>query len=511
MNAVESLLTRLQLTEIIPSFREANIDKVVALRGLDDAKMKELVPDDAQRQKLVEALKSRGNEQPRMGPPAIHTGPMPPRYIDDNGGRGNGEGRGRGGRGRGGNFPREGGAPRQVRVCRQFFSPNGCKFGESCKYSHDSALYAAENEGAPRPHDNIGRESYKESIVVPSDSVKLLLGNKAKELTRINQLCGTTNSKIERPPEFSLTYTFDLHGTPENVAKAKSEVLKFVGVTSQQEKEARFQYANHELEHNAKSVQLLCASNIVNADTGFALSEAVLKRVVSTFRFEQPPKITHLWTPSTNADKEKFEIITKLLPHFKGIQTIVFTEHNRVVEMAKAPHKTARAFNVGKAQFVHRELTKEQRMTLLEEFKKGEDNEHGVKQRVLVTTNDYAKYARKVLIPYVNFVVHFCIPKSKEIYLHQAMTAGRKGTDGLSLLFVTPYEIATQKEWSAALPLEELDDKKFAASASSLQYDTVSAPLTDEAADPADDWRDALKKEMEEKAAKKAMKQANKA
>ena len=524
MNAVETLLTRLSISEAIPAFRKLGIEKIVQLRGLTPEQLKDAVPNEDVRGKLLEAINNRGSTQQKLGPAAINT--QPPRYHEDeSGGRGGGDGgrgnnRGRGGRGGSGyarrpdNAGGEGGAPGKSRVCRQFFSPEGsCKYGDQCKYSHDPEQHKKEVENggglpATRSGDHPTRAAYSEVFEVPSDTVKFLLGNKAEKLRQIHELCHTSNEKFEKPTVFAETIPFTIFGTPENVARAKAEILKAVGVKNQEDQKARFEFANNELQFNLRSVSLLAAANIRNQEApGLALSESVLQRVIGTFRFEEKQQIHHFWSFSSISDKEKLEEVGKIVGQMKGVQAILFTESNRVVDMSKNPGRTARAFHGVKPHFMTREMDKKERMEALEAFKNGEPNEHGVRQRLLVTTVDYAKFARKTLIPFVNLVIHFSMPKTKEIYLVQSLCAGRKNTHGASLIFVTAHDNPTFKEWEQSMKFEDLkEEQAFARIVPSFVYDTVSNPLTTAEADPPANWRELLQKEADEKLAKKASK-----
>jgi len=252
------------------------------------------------------------------------------------------------------------------------------------------------------------------------------------------------------------------------------------------------------------SVEYLCAANLKHHDSPLELSTTVLQRVARSFRFQHEPRVTQFWSLSNGTDKDKFETLQPLVKQFKGIQCIIFAEPNRVEEMAKRSKQTAEALGVKNPQFVHRKLSKEDRMRALEAFKQGEVNEHGVRQRVLVTNNDYAKYARKVLIPHVNLILHFSMPKTKELYLHQTNYAGRNNHEGISLLFITHHDATLQKEWSSALYLRELSNRTFEDATRKVAYDTENEPLTHPNADPEPLWRENWEREKAEKAAEKA-------
>ncbi len=529
MNAVETLLMRIKISDAIPAFRKLGIEKIVQLRALTQDQLKEAVPNDEQRAALLEAINNRGSAQQKLGPAAINT--QPPRYHEDDGaGRGNGDGgmRGRGGRGgRGGSgyARRDGdnGVPHtKSRVCRQFFAPEGtCKYNDQCKYSHDPEMLQKEQQeggsgsGSMPGYRSSGgtgsderpRASYSEVFLIPSDTVKFLLGNKAEKLRQIHEMCHTSNEKPEKPTGFTETFPLTLFGAPENVARAKAEILKAVGVKNLEDQKARFEFANNELQYNTRAATLLAASNIKSAaaNNGLALSESTLQRVIATFRFEEKQQIHHFWSFSSISDKEKLEEVGKIVSQMKGVQAILFTEASRVTDMSKNPGRTSRAFHGVKPHFMTREMDKKERMEALEAFKNGEPNEHGVRQRLLVTTADYAKFARKTLIPFVNLVVHFSIPKTKETYLIQSLCAGRHSTHGASLIFVTAHDNPTFKEWEQSIKFEDLkEEQAFARIVPSITYDTVSSPLTTADADPPANWQALLQKEMEEKAAKKS-------
>ena len=513
MNAVDSLLTRLQLGDAIEGFHAAGVEKIVTLRNLPEDKLKELIPDAEKRQKLTDAL-TRNTDTARVGPPAIAPGPVLS-YSDQ-----------------AANEPRSGGqkvcryfrtsqgckkgaacnlahidgppipsdapaqVPRQRRACRDFFN-EGCKYGAECRFSHsDDAARETSNEA-------LNSESYFEEVQVPFESVRYLLGNKAEKLQRINTMCGTTNSRIEKPESYMSTFTIKVRGSKEGVAMARQEIERFVGITSAQNKEARFQYVSHELERNRLACRFLCAANMANKGTDLEISEKTLKSLVESFRFQEPQEIKHFWTLSSLNDKEKFEIVTRCVKHLKGIQGILFTDQKRVVEMQKRHQQTAAAFGVANPQFMHRDQTKEERMKALEAFKVGELKD-GVRQRLLVTNSDYAKLARKIEIPYVNLIVHFAIPKTKELYTFQSMCAGRHGHPGVSLLFIMNNDATTQREWSESLPLNELTDAAWEKACGEIDYDTEEKPLNPKDADPPENWREVAEKEKAAKAAAKA-------
>ena len=470
-NAVENLFNRLKLSSYYPAFQAKGVEKIITLRKFTESELQALIPDEEARQKLQGSLTKRDDEASR--------GRGGYRGSDGRGdGRGHGDDRGRG-RGRGRGQPRDEGDNRGEG--RFDAGRGGAREGRG---EGVRGRRRENQDGEERPPREHREAAHSEDISVPWESIRLLLGNKAENLNRIHHRCGTSKSKIDRPEAYQQTFTFQIRGSKEGVKKAKQEIEHFVGIASANNREARFHYANHELERNLIAVKYAVAANQRSAGTALELSEASLKALIGTFRFLAPPKLTHFFVIGQPTDKDKFEIVTNLVKALKGVQTIVFTDANRVEEMAKRAKNTSEAFGVRQPNFVHRKLPKEERLRALEAFKSGEANAAGVKQRVLVTNDDYAKYARKVTIPYVNLVVHFALPRSKEIYLHQAMCAGRGGRPGISVMFLTHHDAPSQKEWSNSIPLQQLSLKDFESAAAELVYDTVAQPLTDANADP---------------------------
>lgn len=227
----------------------------------------------------------------------------------------------------------------------------------------------------------------------------------------------------------------------------------------------------------------------------------------------KPHEVTRFTTIVASTDKEKIDILQKCAAKLKAPQVIIFAEPERVKEMEKN-NRVLRAFGVH-AVYIHREVEKSERMRRLEEFKKGSPNpvtsESDKKARVLVATQDYAKLARKTVIPYVNFVVHFTMPKGKEAYLLQANCTGRDGRKGTDLIFCQPFDIEAQRDLHKDFTFEDFSEEAFGKVAAELEYDSFSKNLTPEDAEPPANWKELLEIEKAEKEAKKAEKAAAKA
>lgn len=514
-NAVDSLLIRLGMAEVIPTFQALGLDRIISLRKMSESALRDAVPDDAKRKLLIESITSRGNLQRRPEAPSGQQ--HPPRTADaemarggyeegrggfaprgGRGGRGGGRG-GRGGRGAGGEMQD---GDDVSRACRHYFSKEGCKYGENCRYSHDendrnrAPEMPAGSGMAQRTVDKPPPPNYKFSIEVevPTERIKFLLGGQGNTIKVINEQCGTYNVRFDHIDEKQETFTIRLLGpNDESVNKAKDMLLLSSGVKREEDKKDRFQYAVNELDANTRAVRLFAACNVKNKDTPRHLSDTILRNVVSTFVFARPQEVRHFYMNTSSADKDKLEMVSKIVSQLSGVQAIVFCDQKRVEKMCKGADFIARHFNGVEPQYLYRELSKEERLTALEKFKNGVVNENGVKQRLLVTNEDYAKLARKTVIPYVNLVISFSVPRTEEYYVLQSKVVGRSGTIGASFLCVNTYEEAAFRELEKNIQFERFEEEDhFRATAFELSYDTVENPLTPEDADPPADWREHL-------------------
>lgn len=506
-NAVDVLLIRLGLVDAIPAFKEMGIDKFVQLRKITDDELRSAVPDDDKRHALMEAIQSRGNLQKRHSGPSAG-GPNLPRNNETNIMRGGFEEGSRGGgfrprgRGRGTRSGPRGGGPvggeDHTRACVHFFSNDGCRYGSTCRYSHDESMRQRAMEmtesNTQRNEQLAAQHDFSVECVIPSERIKYLLGVSGSKLKSINDKCETYNERFEHVDEAKETFTLKLYGnSKDSVLRARDMVLNAVGVRKEEEQKSRFQYAVNELDANVKAAKLLVACNIKNKGTNRFLSENALKLIISSLRFPQPQQVRHFFFKTSNNDKEKLETISKILTQLKGVQAILFAEAKRVEDMSKGSYRISRYFNGLEPHFVYRSLSKEDRMEALEKFKAGVENENGVKQRLLVTTEDYAKLARKTAIPYVNLVINFSVPRTEEFYALQSQVVGRHGTTGASFLCVSEYDETPFRELEKNIHFDNFtDEESFHSTALEMSYDTHAQPLTPEDAEPQANWREHL-------------------
>eukprot|EP00759_Apiculatamorpha_spiralis_P048350 PhF_6_TR43600/c0_g1_i1/m.66963 len=408
---------------------------------------------------------------------------------------------------------------RRTNTCRDFFD-KGCKYGDKCRFSHTRP--AGGSTGAPPPpkEPTNGQENgegeelearrtrdyepkpgeYSEEISVPAERVKLLLGNHAKKLHDINSSRGTNNSKIEKPESFHETITFKVYGAKEAVELAKKDIEKIVGITKARQEEARFQYMLKECERNARYMEMLAMANMRLRGTSEELSEDILKQISSCFKFEKRVNNVQQYVIEIDGyDKTRIDIVDTILGKMENnIQSVVFCSAEKVVKVVE---KSQRKKPFGGANVVYLKppggsvdttKAKIDRMAALEDFKNGttievaqEGGPRNVVQRLLVATDDYARYSRKNEVPFVNLVIHYNFPKTHEAYLIRNNLLGRAGNQrGVSILLAAAQDLDEVKKLQSctqihSINLKELNDRLDVIS-KSLQdaVDTKERPLT---------------------------------
>ncbi len=127
-------------------------------------------------------------------------------------------------------------------------------------------------------------------------------------------------------------------------------------------------------------------------------------------------------------DREKFDVLTRLLNVQKPTLAIVFARTKRRVD------EVAQALNLRgySAEGIHGDLTQSKRMSVLRQFKRQT-------LEILVAT-DVA--ARGLDISGVTHVYNFDVPQDPESYVHRIGRTGRAGEKGISVTFVVPREMS---------------------------------------------------------------------
>lgn len=125
-------------------------------------------------------------------------------------------------------------------------------------------------------------------------------------------------------------------------------------------------------------------------------------------------------------EKDKTKTLLSLLYKLNYNQTIIFTKS---IERAKFLNEILIKMDLPSIA-IHRKMTQEDRIEKYKEFKE-------FKKRILVATNILA---RGIDIERVNVVFNYDMPEDSDTYLHRVGRAGRFGTKGLAITFVSTDE-----------------------------------------------------------------------
>ena len=359
---------------------------------------------------------------------------------------------------------------------------------------------------------------------MPADRVKLLLGNRAAKLTEINTKHSTNNSKISKPQEYMTNHTFMLYGTKEGVEGAKRDIEKLVGLKKQRDEEARFQYLLKECERNVRCVEMIAMANLRRRGTSEELPEDVMKKISACYRYEKRvANVQQYFMLVDGFDRTRIEQLDTILTQMDGnVQAIVFCSPDKISKvLEKAQHKSQSAKMFGGVTPVSLKPpggvldaleSKLERMEALEKFKKGvvvETTKGNVVQRLLITTDDYARYARKNEVPFVNLVIHYNFPKTKEAYLFRMMLLGRGGSQrGCSVLYAAAQDVTELKEIQEVTAMMEIKPTelttRMSVIAQGLLPETVESPVTKyDLVEPRQtNWREEIIQKDKEKEAK---------
>ena len=100
----------------------------------------------------------------------------------------------------------------------------------------------------------------------------------------------------------------------------------------------------------------------------------------------------------------------------------------------------------------HGDMKQEQRIKIYNDFKDG-------KYRIMISTD---LFGRGIDIEKINIVINFHMPNEADQYLHRVGRAGRFGTKGLTISFITTekdLEILTNVQNRFEVKVEELPDQ----------------------------------------------------
>lgn len=136
-------------------------------------------------------------------------------------------------------------------------------------------------------------------------------------------------------------------------------------------------------------------------------------------------------------DREEWKLDT-LMDLYQTItvtQAIIYCNTRRKVEYL-ADCLSARDFTVSQ---IHGDMDQCERTSVMSNFRNG-------KTRVLIATDIIA---RGIDVQQVSLVINYDIPKEKECYIHRIGRSGRHGRKGVSINFITRFDVPRLKEIEA--------------------------------------------------------------
>lgn len=125
-------------------------------------------------------------------------------------------------------------------------------------------------------------------------------------------------------------------------------------------------------------------------------------------------------------ETDKIKTLDSLLKKLQYNQTVIFCKS---VERAMYLHEVLQKIG-HKSITIHRQMKQEERLDKLKDFK-------SFSTRILVSTD---LFSRGMDIEKVNVVFNYDMPDNSDTYLHRVGRAGRFGTKGLAISFVTTEE-----------------------------------------------------------------------
>ena len=128
----------------------------------------------------------------------------------------------------------------------------------------------------------------------------------------------------------------------------------------------------------------------------------------------------------------KLDTLMDLYQTITVTQVIIYCNTRRKVEYL-TDSMTVKGFSVSQ---IHGDMEQRERTYVMNNFRNG-------KTRVLIATDIIA---RGIDVQQVSLVINYDIPKDKECYIHRIGRSGRHGRKGVSINFITRYDIPRLKE-----------------------------------------------------------------
>ena len=128
----------------------------------------------------------------------------------------------------------------------------------------------------------------------------------------------------------------------------------------------------------------------------------------------------------------KIETLMDLYQTITVTQAIIYCNTRKTVEYLN-DCMTSRGFLVSQ---IHGDMDQKERSSVMSNFRNG-------KTRVLIATDIIA---RGIDVQQVSLVINYDIPKEKECYIHRIGRSGRHGRKGVSINFITRFDVPRLKD-----------------------------------------------------------------
>jgi ATP-dependent RNA helicase UAP56/SUB2 len=162
-------------------------------------------------------------------------------------------------------------------------------------------------------------------------------------------------------------------------------------------------------------------------------------------------------------EKEKIRKLVELLDKIEFNQVIIFTKS---VERCQALRDQLRALQFPAAS-IHSAMTQPERLKVYEECKANST-------RIIVATD---LFGRGIDIDKINLVIQFDMASEADSYLHRVGRAGRFGTKGLTVAFITPDEHEVKREKRTYKDAEVMKEVQDRFEAKITQLNDINAQL----------------------------------
>ena len=131
-------------------------------------------------------------------------------------------------------------------------------------------------------------------------------------------------------------------------------------------------------------------------------------------------------------NNQKFDTLYDLYESFSISQTIIYCNSRKIVEDLKYKLEGTNFT----AQCIHGDLSQDDRNNIMTNFRNGTI-------RILISTD---LLSRGIDIQQISMVINYDVPNNIESYIHRIGRSGRYGRKGVSINFVTNYDVQKMKE-----------------------------------------------------------------